>query len=978
MRILTLFLLCLAASQLTAQIPANSIGANPLRLKWRQINTDKVQIIFPEGNEADAQRAANISHYLWDHHNTSIGDKMNKVTILMQSQPVTPNGFVTVGPFRSEFNLIDPQFNIATDWIDQLTIHEYRHVKQFGNSRRGLTQAARTIFGSWAWGGFAGLALPRWFFEGDAVVQETALTRSGRGRLPAFTMEQRSLHLDGIRYGYEKAGAGSLQDFVPDWYSLGYFMVGYGRTRYGEALWSGVEEDAVRYKGLFFPFSKALQQRTGLSTPALYEEMYDDLAEKWTPSGRSSTLALQSINQKNKRTVTHYTNPRWLTNNDLVVEKRGYDQLPIYYRLRSDGSEEKLTHSGILLSAPETTLSEGNNRLIWAEFGFDLRRANRTFSVIRSYDMNTGERRTLSRASRYFAPAITSIGDRIVTVEMPEDGTCRLVVLDAADGALLRSVPNPEGYFFQLPRWTTDGSAIIAVGQKNETQTIFEIDPANGDLTALTPATPDQVSHSEPTTDWVYFSAAYTGINQIYAVARTGGSIYQITNDPVGAFQPAVSPDGASLAYSAFRTNGFDVFKLPLDPENWQAFSIPDPTEQLPTYAEVLARQEGGTILDDLPNEQYPVKKFNRLSGLINFHSWLPQLELPEVGASILSDNKFGTLSIDAGAYYNLNEDRWNFNGNLRYAELFPVITLGYARLNRAARFLNYQAVGDSTIRATVYNEEWTEDKLTAGVEIPFNFTKGNAIHRLDLITRFDRFHVNTAGSIDNPDRQLIDTLFQVTPEDIRAVEDILMTPLGETNLNAVDLRLRWRWFRRQALQHMAPRWGFSTDTRYRALVGDSPFSSYNFVTRGDFFFPGLVRNHGFYVNLGYQRMDELDNYRFSNFFVYPRGYGAFSADEVLRIGVNYSLPLAYPDLALGPIAFVKRIKLNVFGDYGQLDFDPAQTFRSAGAELRFDVRMLRVLEVDLGVRYSYLLDQEYAPAGQQHQFDFLLISISE
>ena len=980
MRISTLFLfiLCISSVQVQAQIPANPIGSNPLRLKWEQINTDKVQIIFPEGNETDAQRAANITHYLWDHHNASIGDKMNKITILMQNQPVVPNGFVTVGPFRSEFNLIDPQFNISTDWIDQLTIHEYQHVKQFGNSRRGLTQVARTIFGSWAWGGFAGLALPRWFFEGDAVVQETALTRSGRGRLPAFTMEQRSLILDGINYGYEKAGAGSMQDFVPDWYSLGYFMVGYGRTKYGERLWRGVEEDAVRYKGLFFPFSKSLKKQTGLNTKALYQEMYSDLTEQWSESGsRSTANTILPVNRQSKKTVTHYSNPRWLNNEDLVVEKRGYNLLPMYYRLSSNGTEEKLTHSGILFSAPETTLSEGGNRLVWAEIGFDIRRANRTFSVIRSYNLNTDKRYTLSQASRYFSPAITQQGDRIVAVEMPENGTCRLVILDAANGALIQEIPNPEAYFFQLPRWTPDGSAIIAVGQKNETQALFEISPASGSVTALTPATSDQVSHPDPANDWVYFAAGYTGVNQIYAVSRTGGAIYQITDDPIGAFQPAISPDGTMLAYSAFRTNGFDVFKLPLDPKSWKVFSIPAPADQLPTYAEILAHQEGGTIINNLPNETFPVKKFNKLSGLINFHSWLPQLDPPEVGVSILSDNKLGTLSIDAGAYYNLNEDQWSFNSNLRYAELFPVITLGYGRLNRAARFLNYQPVGDSTIRAASYVEEWTEDKITAGVEIPLNFTKGNAIHRLDLITRFDRFHVNPMGNLDNPDKY-IDTLIKVTPQDISALQDLFLDPLAETDLNAIDLRVRWRWYRRQALQHMAPHWGFTTDTRFRALLGGGPFTGYNFVTRGDFFFPGFTRNHGFFVNLGYQRMDELDNYRFSNFFIYPRGYGAFSANEAARLGLNYTLPLAYPDLAIGPLAFIKRIKLNAFADYGILEFDQDQVFRSYGAELRFDVRFLRLLEVDLGVRYSYLQDKAYAPHGQQHQFDFLLISISE
>ena len=86
-------------------------------------------------------------------------------------------------------------------------------------------------------------------------------------------------------------------------------------------------------------------------------------------------------------------------------------------------------------------------------------------------------------------------------------------------------------------------------------------------------------------------------------------------------------------------------------------------------------------------------------------------------------------------------------------------------------------------------------------------------------------------------------------------------------------------------------------------------------------------------------------------------------------------------DLAIGPLAFVKRIKVNGFFDYGRRENDSPFTgsnqFSSTGLELRFDVRLLRLVEADLGLRYSYLLNAAYAPQGKVHQFDFLVISIS-
>ena len=200
---------------------------------------------------------------------------MMPVTIFLQNQTTTPNGFVTPGPFRSEFYMTSPQllFDGPTNWLDMLAIHEYRHVKQFANSRRGITGIAKTLFGSWIWGGVTGAVLPRWYFEGDAVVSETALTNAGRGRQPDFEMEYRSLIMNDVKYGYEKAAAGSFKSFVPDHYRLGYHMINYGRRKYGEELWAGVMQDAVKYKSLFYSFSRSLKRKTGTTTRGMYKKM---------------------------------------------------------------------------------------------------------------------------------------------------------------------------------------------------------------------------------------------------------------------------------------------------------------------------------------------------------------------------------------------------------------------------------------------------------------------------------------------------------------------------------------------------------------------------------------------------------------------------------------------------------------------------------------------------------------------------------
>ncbi|GJM32370.1 MAG: hypothetical protein DHS20C18_13710 [Saprospiraceae bacterium] len=973
-----LFLFCTA---LSAQVPSNPIGLNPPGLKWRQINTDKVQVIFPVGLDSAGLRVANTVHYLWNHGNTSIGDKMHKVTILFQNQTVAPNGFVTVGPFRSEYNLTPSQFNCTTDWLDLLAIHEYRHVKQFGNSRHGLTQLAKSIFGSWGWGGFMAAALPRWYFEGDAVGAETALSKSGRGRMPSFDMEYRALRLNGIHYGYEKAGAGSLKDFVPDWYGLGYYLTTHARSRYGADIWEKVVADAVRYRGLFYPFSRNLKQHTGLTAKALYAETMATLDSIWQadPAKKNNT-ASPSVNQKIKKTVTDYTNPHFLSDGSMVVEKRAYNEIPGYYQISQDGKETLLTRPGILFSPPNSTLSVQNNKLCWAELGFDPRWGNQNFSVIVTYDIPTKKKKRLSHRSKYFSPALSHDGKRIVAVEADEQMQYRLVILDAENGQLLQTLPNSGNWFLSFPRWMPKDQEIVMVAQKGEVNRLQIQSLHSGTTEILVAPTNQQLTHPFPSGEAIYFSATYTGVNNIFKVDRGSRHLYQVTDDLLGAFQPGLSADGRMLLYSSFNSQGYNIHRLELSAVQQKRW------DQLPPFDihffEPLVEQEGGSIFTKIPNQQFPVNKFNKWSGLVNFHSWLPQLSPPLVGASILSDNKFGTMSGELSGYYNLNDNEWSAVAGLTYAELYPVINLNYSRINRSNNFYRFErsTAIDTLLFTNFYTEEWIENRYLAGLALPLNFSKGTLFHQLTLRANYQRTQLDVVGNLDNPGN-IRDTLTG-SAELLNNLQDIFRAPIQDVGLDILDLRIGWQSLRRRAIQNLNPHWGIVLDARYRTTIGTDQIQADNLLLRADAYLPGLGRNHSLYFNTFYQKMDILDNYRFSDFFVYPRGYNTLLGDENFKFGINYSFPIAYPDLALGSLAFIKRIKANIFYDQGWqkagVPFSFDRTARSTGLELRLDFRAFRLLEIDLGVRYSYLLDEDRAPGGQVHQFDFLLISITQ
>ena len=89
-------------------------------------------------------------------------------------------------------------------------------------------------------------------------------------------------------------------------------------------------------------------------------------------------------------------------------------------------------------------------------------------------------------------------------------------------------------------------------------------------------------------------------------------------------------------------------------------------------------------------------------------------------------------------------------------------------------------------------------------------------------------------------------------------------------------------------------------------------------------------------------------------------------------MSVNYTLPLWYPDIALGPVLNIQRVRANAFLDYafgqGRL-FDGINTsYTSVGGEVKFDINVMRFLpQLNVGLRYSYGLTPSVT------KFEFLL-----
>ena len=166
----------------------------------------------------------------------------------------------------------------------------------------------------------------------------------------------------------------------------------------------------------------------------------------------------------------------------------------------------------------------------------------------------------------------------------------------------------------------------------------------------------------------------------------------------------------------------------------------------------------------------------------------------------------------------------------------------------------------------------------------------------------------------------------------------------------------------------MNPKWGQVLDLNARS----SPFSGDSlggmFAAETRLYFPGIIRHHSFNVYAAYQKRFDDTRY-YSTIARYPRGYTGQFSDELSSFAFNYKFPIFYPDFSLTSLAYLKRVKANLFYDYAVGEYEGQNTiYRSTGIELFVDLHILRFLApFELGYRLIYLPD----PSGFKSEFLF-------
>ncbi len=929
--------------------PPPLLGNERPRLKWRKLETDHSIVIFPQGIESIAQRTARIISALAEKDSTSIGGAAMKVPVILHSQTTFPGGVPTLAPWKSDWTVATPQFSFAgpVQWIDLLTIHEYRHHQQMTMAKRGwFTSVLRATLGQTGWFAYTLMTQPNWFFEGDATYAETMYSNAGRGRTPNFVREYRSLRLSGHHYDYEKAGRNSRKDFVPNIYRQGYYMTSYARRHFGNDIWTKVLEDTYKRKGLFYPFNRSLKKYTGLTTPQLYKATMAELDSVWTESNRGdkqqSTSFLKSPEAK---TVTHYRYPHYLPDGKLLMHKSAFDEIPSYVVVDSDG-EKKLLQPGTLTPDHEH-LSVTGNLLTWVEHRFHPRWLLEDYTVVKTYNFETGKERKITSKSKYLSPSPSYDGKKIVAVEMQPDANHKLVILDTNTGEVLRELSSKPNEYYSYPRWTEDDDKIVVVVLEDKGMALRAFDLASDTHRNLTDFGHHLITRPFSAGEYVYYSASYTGVDNIFALKMNSGEILQLTNSQFGAYDPVVSADRKRFLYSEFKPEGFETREMAIDITSFKEYQ-PKPEPDF-MHAD-LAEEEGGSILTQLPDTIYQVTRFNPfLKGLINVHSWFPVIDDPFFGIELRSDNIMSNFSLAPGVQYNFNESSWRSSATFTYGALFPILEGGYSYGQRRS-----DLVFDNSNAS--YAGRWNESIISGGLRIPFNLSTGNYTTQLSIGGLYKYLNIDFNDNITDDSR--------------------------DETFSAYRLNFAFSRAQRGARQFLRPRFAQTFKVEIDKTIKTQINSGEQIFTQGSLAFPGLFKTHSFFVTGAYRREELAGAYRFEDRFRYSRGYtnnlfndsrldeNAFG--NIHQISVNYGLPVAFPDLSMGSVAYLRSIGANLFYDFTLGSFAGVDTYmRSAGLEINLDLPLFRIFRPEVTFRFVNRFDIPSSSGDGNFNFEF-------
>ncbi|KAA6331496.1 Protein TolB [termite gut metagenome] len=893
--LLFLFVSIYAKAQFT------NYGSDPASFKWSVARTLHYKLIYPQGNDTLAYRYATLLETVYPHLGKTIGASHRKTfPVILHPANMRSNGMVTWTPRRMELIITPPSDMYAQSWDKQLAIHESRHVFQMNKIMRRGFNALYYIIGEQA-AGIASLPVPKWFFEGDAVTAETALSNSGRGRLPEFNMAYRAQSISGKAYPFDKWFLGSYKDYTGNYYALGYDLTAYARYRYGADIWDKVTDRYTRYILHIPPFANAMKHYAGVNATALFQQTFSFLKQDWEKKDSIYTTTDNTYKpvylSPETKQYTSYEYPQVLNDSTVISFKSSLYDIHSLVVLKN-GKEERLTHIGTINSR----IILNNNRIYWTEYLPGLRWAHKNYSVVKYYDLTTKRIITLTPRGRYLSPSVDADGKTIAVSRFSESGMNQILLIDVNTGKETACYDVPNNAFAKETAYGETNKIIAFAVNNNDGIGILQLDTETKEWKKLLSPTYANITSPSLYDGKLLFESGLNGTNNIYSLDTRTLRSQRLTSARFGAFSPTLSAEG-KLIYSDYQAKGYRIASVVINRSMTDSADFSSPY-RFP-LAEAIKEQEQFCLdTATLSLIHFNPQPYRRISHLFRIHSWSPFFynitdvlnvqtdnltTIVKPGAMILSQNMLNTAIAQAGWYYQ--EGYHHGELSFTYMGWYPVVSMNIDYGGKAFEIAWEREIekNEEILQGHYTNNHLIEAETQ--IYIPFNLSRNHYISRFQPII--------TYSYTNNKYQQHSNRTFY--------------------NFQYLLSELRYYRYRQLAQRDILPQWGYQIRLQHLR----SPFDTKNFGSLSAIqltgYLPGLVRNNGWILRFGYQyqNVDNKSLYLPTQLLSAPRGYYYnYVTRQQWTFKADYSFGISCPDFSIGSLAYIKRIRSNVFYDY--------------------------------------------------------------
>lgn len=908
-------------------------------LRWQKIETEHYNLIYRENFEKKAQEIANTLEYLYPKVNKTLEVSPSQKTVYIDNESLISNGSTTLNKvilfsFPSGSHL----FVGGGDWMTFLASHELRHIAQYYSQFKGLDK-----FFYYTLGGSVFLSnyntfikrIPSWFYEGDAVCIETALSKYGRLSFPSYLMSTKAILLEGPDINYHQAFYGSNIRKIPNQYPFGSVMVAHMRRKYGVDVIKKILLETTLKRPVFHI---AVKKVTGKYLSEIYEDAKNELRFLWKSQleGLAITESEEILSKKENIFLNYFYPQSFFENNILALksDKRGNCEIVDIDLIKK---KENRIHTFNLFADKGSIFSVRKNKAAWIEprysnLGYKRGEKENNF---KNMVILTLERKKINSTKKYKDKIKKLVSGRFINLDLSEDES-KIVVLESLEdyshiikilnsktGKVIKTFKNPENKFYTSMKWIDNDKKIVTVISHKDKISLEVIDVETGNHEIILGPSYENIGQLWCYDKFIYYSSSYNGIDNIYAVHVETKKRYQITSKKYGAFSPSITNDGEYILFSNYQKNGLRIEKMKNDRSKW--LPIEKVEDRNIYYHTSIIDQESSEIKqEEIPNKIYKSKKHFILQDSFHLSSWMPnsldsiqiffnkteKVELKNffVGFLFAFEDFLGYLKQEYNLKIYSEKWHWEFIPVWSFNKMFPLVKL------------------KSVISSTIKKEESKVRNLNFEVDLDF-----------PINTFVESFFLNiipTIKFINSHDKRI----------SLKEEKGTCRVPKSREGINFIyQGQLSAEMSKPKVGNYILNPYKFTVGAAYSLLdffeekkyKNDySPFATREINNcwgiNSKFYFPGFSRYDVFLVKNVYQKTNkftyfqdkklDISKIKLSNYYEFikklkfqpPNGY----IGHIYGGRIASCFPIYYPDFAINHFAFFRSISMTVYGEY--------------------------------------------------------------